>query len=122
MLLSILWRLAANALALGAAAWLFDGVRVDGWVALLLAAIVFAIVNALVKPIVTILGIPVIILTLGVALFFINMLMLWLTDVLVGGRFEIDGFWTYVGATIVVWIVNWAVESFAPRERVARAF
>ena len=120
-MIAVLWRLVANALALGAAAWLFDGVRVDDWIALVLAAIVFAIVNTLVKPVVTILGIPVIILTLGIALFFINMAMLWLTDVLVGGRFEIEGFWTFVGATIVVWIVNWAVEEFAPRERLARA-
>lgn len=122
MALRILWRLAANALALGAAAWLLDGVTVDGWVALVLAAVVFAVVNLLVKPVVTILGIPLIILTLGVALFFVNMLMLWLTDVLVGGGFEIEGFWTFVGATIVVWLVNWAVESIAPRERLARAF
>ena len=121
MALRIVWRLAANALALGAAAWLLDGVTVDGWVALVLAAVVFAVVNLLVKPVVTILGIPLIILTLGVALFFVNMLMLWLTDVLVGGRFEIEGFWTFVGATIVVWLVNWAVESIAPRERLARA-
>ena len=51
----------------------------------------------------------------SLALFFISMLMLWITDVLVGG-FEIDGFWAYVKATIIVWIVNLIVEAiFDPK-------
>ena len=51
-----------------------------------------------------------ILLTLGVALFFVNMLMLALTDWVVNGL-VIDGFWTLVGATLVVWLVNVVVES-----------
>jgi putative membrane protein len=54
---------------------------------------------------VTLLSLPVIILTLGIALFFVNLLMLALTAWLVSG-FDIDGFWPAVGGTIVVWIVN----------------
>jgi putative membrane protein len=122
VLIRILWRLAANAAALGVAAWLLDGVVVDDWIALLIAAVVFAIVNTIVKPIVTILGIPLIIITLGIAYFFINMGMLWLTDVIAGDGFDIEGFWTYVGATILVWIVNFALDRLLPSERVAQAF
>jgi putative membrane protein len=107
---------AGNAVALGVTAWLLDGMRIDGWVALLLAAIVFGLVNAFLKPAVTILGIPLILLTLGIALFFINMLMLWLTDVVVAG-FDIAGFWTYVGATLLVWLINMLLEAFTPLER-----
>jgi putative membrane protein len=119
MLVRLLWVLAANAIALGVTAWLLGDVRVEDWVALLLAAIVFGIVNSIVKPIVTVLGLPVIIVTLGVALFFINMLMLWLTDAVVGG-FDIEGFWTYVAATIFVWLVNVLLEYVPPFKRERR--
>jgi putative membrane protein len=113
----LLWVLAANAIVLGVTAWLLGDVVVDDWVALLLAAIVFGVVNALVKPVVTVLGLPVIIVTLGVALFFINMLMLWLTDAVVGG-FDIEGgFWTYVAATFFVWLVNVLLELVPPFKR-----
>ena len=115
----LLWVLAANAIALGVTAWLLGDVRVEDWVALLLAAIVFGVVNSIVKPVVTILGLPVIIVTLGVALFFINMLMLWLTDAVVGG-FDIEGFWTYVAATIFVWLVNVLLEYVPPFKRERR--
>ena len=116
MLMRLLWVLVANAIALGVTAWLLGGVRVDDWVALLLAAIVFGVVNTIVKPVITILGLPVIIVTLGIALFFINMLMLWLTDVVVGG-FDIEGFWTFVAATIFVWLVNVLLEAVPPFKR-----
>lgn len=101
---------AVNVLALLVAAWAFDGVRVDGWGPLILAGVVFGLVNTVVKPIVTVLALPVILLTLGVALFFVNMLMLALTDWVVNGL-VISGFWTLVGATLLVWLVNVLIES-----------
>ena len=116
MLIRLLWVLAANAIALGVTAWLLDGVVVDDWVALVLAALVFGVVNTLVKPIVTLLGLPLIILTLGILFFFINMLMLFLTDILVSG-FDIEGFWTFVAATIFVWVINVALELIPPFRR-----
>jgi putative membrane protein len=70
-----------------------------------LAAAVFTFVNWIVKPIVAILAIPLIILTLGVAYFFVNVLMLLLTGWVVPD-FEVGGFWTLVGATIIIWLVN----------------
>src|SRR5262249_34134136 len=99
-----------NVAALAVTAGVFDRVRVDGWGALILAGVVFGIVNTFAKPIVTLLALPVILLSLGVALFFVNMLMLALTDWVVNGL-VISGFWTLVGATIVVWLVNVVIES-----------
>ena len=96
---------AVNVAALAVVAGVFDGVRVDGWGALILAGVVFGIVNTIVKPLVTLLALPVILLSLGIALFFVNMLMLALTDWVVNGL-VIDGFWTLVGATVVVWAVG----------------
>ena len=95
----------ATAVALAVAAWAFDSFWVSSWSALLIAAAVYALVNAFLKPIATFLALPLILVTLGVAYFFVNMLMLWLTVQIVHG-FEIRGFWTYVGATIVVALVN----------------
>ena len=102
MMVELLIRLAGNLAALWVASELFDG---DSFWVLLLAAAVFTIVNWIVKPIVAILSIPLIILTLGVAYFFVNVLMLLLTDWVVGD-FEAGGFWTVVGATIIIWVVN----------------
>ena len=96
---------AVNAVALWVADLIFSGVSTDGWGGLLLAAAVLGVVNALLKPILTILSIPFIIVTLGLFLLVINIAMLALTDWIVGG-FDIEGFWTYVGAVIVIWLVN----------------
>ena len=105
---------AFNIAALWVARSLFDNVTADGWGALILAGLVFGIANAVIKPLLVLLSIPLIIVTLGIMLFFINMAMLAVTDWLVGG-FDIEGFWTYVGATIVVWIVNTVLEALAGR-------
>ena len=52
---------------------------------------------------------PLMLLTLGVAWFFVAMFILWLTDAIVGG-FRIEGFWTLVGGTVVVWAVGAAAD------------
>ena len=85
MMLELLVRLVGNLAALWVASELFDEMTYgDSFWVLLLAAVVFTIVNWIVKPIVAILSIPLIILTLGVAYFFVNVLMLLLTEL--GGR------------------------------------
>lgn len=112
----LLVRFLGNIAALWVAAELLDGVSYGGDVErLLLAALVLTIANWLVRPVLTLLALPVIILTLGVALFFVSLAMLLLTDALVDG-FRVDGFWTAVAATIVVWAVNAAVHAIAPRD------
>jgi putative membrane protein len=104
--LLISWVISAAALAF--AAWILDSFVIDDFWTLVLASAVFGIVNFLVKPILTFIALPLIILTLGVAYFFVNMAMLAITDWLIDG-FEIEGFWTYVGATILVWLANTAL-------------
>jgi putative membrane protein len=76
---------------------------------LLTAAAVFGLLNTIVKPILRLLTLPFAVVTLGIAWFFVSMLMLWLTDLLVKG-FDIHGFWTYVWATVAVWAVNVLIE------------
>ena len=98
----------ANIAALAVAYWLFSGVSIDGWGPLLIGAAVLAIANTVIKPILTLLTLPLVIITLGLFLFVINVAMLGLAE-WIAPDFSIDGFWTYVGATIVVWLVNYVL-------------
>lgn len=99
-----------NLLALYAAASLISGISYsDRFGTLALTALVFAAVNLVVKPATKLLAFPLILLTLGVALFFINVLMLYVTDWIVPG-FTISHFGAAVWATIVVWGVNWVLQ------------
>src|SRR4051794_28860458 len=96
---------AVNALVLAGVAWILSDVTYGSTGDLLLAALVFGILNTILKPIAKLLTLPIAIVTLGIAWFFVAMFMLWLTDVLVSG-FDINGFWTFVWATIIVWALN----------------
>jgi putative membrane protein len=100
----------ANIVSLLVADWIFDGVNIDGWWPLILGAAVLGIANTIVKPILTLLTLPLVIITLGLFYFVINVFMLVLAE-WIAPDFSIDGFWTYVGATIVVSIVNWAMHA-----------
>ena len=87
---------------------IFDDVEIGRWGPVLLGAAVLALANAFVKPVLTILTFPIILITLGLFYFVLNIAMLALAE-WIAPDFSIDGFWTYVGATIVVWLVNWAL-------------
>ena len=108
--LRILVAWAVDAAALALAAWIFSGISVGGSAGtLVIAALVYGILATFVKPVLKLLTFPLMLLTLGVAWFFVAMFILWLTDAIVGG-FRIDGFWTLVGGTIVVWAVGAAAD------------
>jgi putative membrane protein len=89
---------------------IFDSVEIGRWWPVLVGAAVLGVANAVVKPVLTVLALPIIIVTLGLAYFAINVLMLALAE-WIATDFSIDGFWTYVGATIVVWLVNWVLNA-----------
>ena len=102
--LLIAW--AVDAAALAVAAWIFSGITVGGSAGtLIVAALVYGILATFVKPVLKLLTFPLMLLTLGIAWFLVAMFILWLTDVIVSG-FQINGFWTLVGGTIVVWGVG----------------
>jgi putative membrane protein len=113
----LLIRFGVNVLALIVVDWLFDSVHIDRWWPLLLGALVLTLGNAILKPILAILTLPLIILTLGLAYFAINVAMLALAE-WIAPRFSIDGFWTYIGATIVVWLVNVVMHWVLDRVRI----
>lgn len=94
-----------NALVLALVALLLSGVRVSGAGALLLAAAIFGVLNTILKPLLRLLTLPLAVLTLGVAWFFVSLMMLVATRAIVTG-FQIHGFWTLVAATLLIWLVN----------------
>ena len=98
-----------NALVLGVVA-LLANVHVSDAGALLAAAAIFGVLNTILKPLLLFITFPLAILTLGIAWFFDAMLMLDLTDAIVSG-FSIDGFWTLVLATVIVWLANLVLDS-----------
>jgi len=100
-----------NIVTLWVAAKLIDGIGYgnDEWI-LVVAALVFSIVNIFVKPLVILFTLPLVILTLGIALFFVNLLMLYLTSWIVDD-FSVDSFGAAILATIIVWAVNTLLEA-----------
>jgi putative membrane protein len=111
-----------NTVALFVATWLLPGLSYGSeWWALLIAGLVFTIVNFFVKPVLAILSIPFIIVTFGVFYFLINVLMLYLTHWIVP-QFTISTFWWAALAAIIVSVVNGILHMFFgdPREQLTR--
>jgi putative membrane protein len=102
--LAIAW--AINLFALWIANALWDSVSIHGWAAYLIGSAVLGIANAIVKPLLAILTLPLIIVTLGLFYLLINIAMVALAE-WIAPNFSIDGFWTYVGTVFIVWAVNW---------------
>jgi putative membrane protein len=118
--LAITW--VFNTIALFVATWLLSGLSYGNeWWALLVAALVFTLANVFLKPALTILSIPFIVVTLGLFYFLINVFMLYLTHWIVPS-FAIASFWSAAAAAIIVSFVNWMLGlAFGrPRERSRR--
>ena len=102
----------ANAVVLAVVTAVLSGVTADSAGALIWAALLFGVLNTILKPLLRLLTLPLAVITLGLIWFGVAMLMLWLTDLLIDG-FEIHGFRSLVWATIIVWAVN-VVLDFVP--------
>jgi putative membrane protein len=125
----VLGWLISNAVALTVAAWLIDGISFTGpadgiaeiehkALPMIGVALILGIVSALVKPVLTILSLPIVILTLGLFLLVINAAMLLLTGWLAGRLdigFHVTGFWPAMGGAIVITIVTWFVDKVLDR-------
>jgi putative membrane protein len=96
-----------NFLGLWAAARLFSSIDYQSqlWV-LLIASLIFGIVNAIVRPVVVILSLPAIVVTLGIFTLVVNVLMLYLTS-LIFPKLEINSIAAAIGAVVIIWLVNY---------------
>ncbi|WP_367043674.1 phage holin family protein [Streptomyces sp. Je 1-332] len=116
----------ANAAALAVAVWLLDKITLTGdntgkkTLTLIVVALLFGLVNFLVKPVVKVLTFPLFILTLGLITLVVNALMLlltsWLADKL-DVSFHVEGFWTAVLGGLIISIVSWAMNVILPDDK-----
>jgi putative membrane protein len=109
-MVGFLLRAAITALGLWVASELLSGLTFDSTAKLVVAAIVLGIVNALVRPIAFILTLPITVVTLGLFLLVLNAGMVALVAWMVPGM-QVSGFWTAVGAALIVSVVSWAASS-----------
>ncbi|MGA5729799.1 phage holin family protein [Streptomyces seoulensis] len=122
---NLLVKTIANAGALAVAVWLLDKITLTGdstgkkAATLIVVALVFGLVNLLVKPVVKVLTFPLFILTLGLITLIVNALMLLLTSWVCGQLdvgFHGDGFWTAVLGGLIISVVSWALNLVLPDE------
>ena len=101
-----------TACGLSLAAYILEGVHLGGAISLLFAALALCAVNAIVRPIMLLLTLPITVVTLGLFLLVLNGAMLGLAALLVPG-FVIDGFWTALGGAIIIsmtgMVANWFI-------------
>jgi len=111
-----LLRLVINAAALWAATQLVSGISyTGGWPLLFVVALIFGVLNLLVKPVLFFLTLPFFLVTLGLFTFVLNAAMLWLTSALserLGLGFRVEGFWAAFLGALVVSVVSFALSLF----------
>ena len=115
----LLVRWLISALSLLAAAYFVPGITIlgqNGWLTVLVMALVLGFVNAIIRPILALLSCPLVLLTLGLFTLVINALMLllaaWLSNNVFGTGFLIDGFWPAFWGSIVMTVVSWFISIF----------
>jgi putative membrane protein len=116
-------RLLATAVALAVAAWLVDGISVgpgtdtERALTLLGVAVIFGLVNAIVRPVLRLLTLPLVVLTLGLFLLVLNALMLLLTEWIAEQfdlAFQVDGFWSAVLGALIITVVSFLINIVVP--------
>jgi putative membrane protein len=126
----LLARLAINAAALLVAAWLLPGIHLSAarghaqpndWLTLGIVALIFAVVNVVIRPVVLLLTLPLNILTLGLFTFVVNALMLLLTSWIAEGMelgFRVDGFRVALFGALIIAIVSYVLNHLVARRRI----
>jgi putative membrane protein len=102
---------AVSGLAIVITAYLLPGVHLSGLVAALVTALVLGFINAFIKPVLSLLTLPLTILTLGIFSLILNALLIMLTGKIVTG-FQVAGFWWAVAFSLVLAVVNWLLSIF----------
>jgi len=105
-MMSLLLAWLVNTASLIAVAYLMPSIRVDTFVTALIAALVLGLVNAIIRPVLVLLTLPVTLLTLGLFIFVINGLLFWAVGSFVKG-FVVDGFWAGFLGAIVYSVISW---------------
>ena len=113
MRLLLVWLI--NTVALLALPYLMSSIQVDSFAAALIAALVLALINTFIRPLLILLTLPATLLTLGLFIFVINGLLFWAVGSWVQG-FHVAGFWSAVGGAILYSIISWALSAILLRK------
>jgi len=128
----ILLRLVINAVALLVTAWIIPGIHLGAagphptqhdWVTLLVVALIFGLINTIIRPIVLLLSLPLTILTLGLFLFVINGFMLLITSWIAQGMglgFRVDGFFPALLGSLIISVVSFVLSRALSKSRADR--
>jgi putative membrane protein len=109
-----------NAFALVAVAYLMPGISVASFTTALVAALVLGLINAVVRPVLVLLTLPVTIITLGLFIFVLNGLLFWFVGSFIQG-FVVQGFWSGVFGAIVFSLISWLLSALLLHSREPRA-
>jgi len=102
-----------TAVSVFAAAWLVPGIEYGSFTGLAFASLLLGIINALVRPVLLILCLPLILVTMGLFILVLNALLLWfVSGILPGNSFHVDGFWPAFWGALVISIASWLLSSF----------
>lgn len=102
-----------SAIAVAISAFLIPGIHVDGFFSALLVAVILALLNRIVKPVIVLFTLPITFLTLGIFYLVINVMMVYLASWVLGGGFVVEGFFSALFFSIVLSVVNSILDSFA---------
>jgi putative membrane protein len=127
-MVSFLLRWAITATAAAVAAWIIPGIQVAGAhpaLTIVLLALVLGLINAFIRPVVSVLSCGLIVMTLGLFTLVINGLMLWLASWItanwLGQEFHVTGFWSAFWGALIISIVSVILSTFVGKERLGRA-
>jgi putative membrane protein len=109
--MGFLVRVLLNALAILLAGAIVPGIEVDGLLPALAAGVALGLVNAVIRPVLLILTLPITLVTLGLFILVLNGLCFWLVSAFVPG-FHVAGFWSAVGGALLVSVVSWVGTAF----------
>lgn len=125
-MVAFLVRWAMLAVAVWVAAELVGGIHLEGWQSILVVALILGLLNALVKPILLLLTLPLTIITLGLFVLVLNAALLGLTAWIAGQfdniLFEVDGFWAAFFGALIITLVTWILSLFIDAGKIGRRF
>ena len=114
--MQILVNLVLSGLAVLISAYVLPGVTVDGFFSAIVVAVILAVVNTFIKPLITLLTLPINFITLGLFSLVINALMVMLVDAIVPG-FEVDGILWALVFSIVLSVISAGIYMFVPNKK-----
>jgi putative membrane protein len=110
MAIWFVWGFLSNIVAIWLASLVFSGIDYDDFGTVVIAALVYSAINAVLRPLIILATLPAVILTFGVALLFIQAFMLWLTAQIVTS-FQVSSYWTALGGAVFIWIANAIIDA-----------